>query len=232
MRIQVNGTELYYQVQGQGRPLILLHGNGESGKIFDKVVAPLARDYQVHIVDSRGQGQSCQGVPVDYRLMAEDIRQFICRLGLEKPALYGFSDGGIVGLMLASQWPELLSCLAVSGANANPQGLRARWQMFFGLWAAFSADPLIRMIAQQPRITSRQLGQIRVPTLVLAGQRDMVRPEHTRWLAQSIPGARLAIVPGGTHGNYIVHSPLLYDYLKEFLAQHLGGLPAGEGEGR
>lgn len=232
MRIEVNGTELYYQVQGQGRPLILLHGNGESGKIFDQIVAPLARDYQVYIVDSRGQGQSRQGVPVDYRLMTEDIRQLICRLGLEKPGLYGFSDGGIVGLMLASRWPELLSCLAVSGANANPQGLRARWQLFFGLWAAFSADPLTRMIAREPHITGGQLRQIRVPALVLAGQHDMVRAEHTRWLAQSIPGARLAIVPGGTHGSYIVHSPLLYDYLKDFLAEHLGGCPAGEGDGQ
>lgn len=229
MRIEVNGTELFYQAMGQGRPLILLHGSGESGGIFDQVIGPLARDYRVYAVDSRGHGQSRRGVPIDYQLMAEDIRQLIGALGLEKPGLYGFSDGGIVGLLLASQWPELLSCLAVSGANANPQGLRARWQLFYGWKAALTGDPLSRMIARQPQITGEQLRRIRVPTLVLAGQRDVIRTEHTRWLAQAIPGARLTIVPGGTHGDYIVHSRRLYDYLKDFLALHLGR-EAGEGE--
>ena len=125
MRIAVNGTELYYQVSGRGKPLILLHGNGESGRIFDQIEGSLARDYQVYVVDSRGHGRSGRGVPVDYRLMTEDMAQFIQRLKLDKPAFYGFSDGGIVGLMLAIQHPGLLSCLAVSGANANPQGLKA-----------------------------------------------------------------------------------------------------------
>lgn len=229
MRIRVNGTELYYQVSGQGRPLILLHGSGESGRIFDELEPSLARDYRVYTVDSRGHGRSSRGVPVDYRLMTEDIAQLIRELGLEKPALYGFSDGGIVGLMLASQRPDLLSCLAVSGANANPQGLRARWQLAYGIWAAFDPDPLAQMLARGPHITKEELGRIQIPVLVTAGQYDAVREQHTRWLAQSIPSARLAIVPGATHGGYIVHSKAVYGYLKDFLAD-LPEMAAGEGE--
>lgn len=229
MRIAVNGTELYYQVSGRGKPLILLHGNGESGRIFDQIEGSLARDYQVYVVDSRGHGRSGRGVPVDYRLMTEDMAQFIQRLKLDKPAFYGFSDGGIVGLMLAIQHPGLLSCLAVSGANANPQGLKARWQMAYGVWAAFDPDPLAQMLAREPHISQQELGRIQIPVLVTAGQYDAVRERHTRWLAQSIPGAQLAVVPQATHSSYVVHSKAVYGYLKDFLEEQLPGSPAGEG---
>ncbi len=228
MRIAVNGTELYYRALGQGRPLILLHGNGESGRIFDQIVGPLARDYRVYAVDSRGHGQSSRGVPVDYRLMTQDIAQLIEELDLEKPALYGFSDGGIVGLMLASQYPDLLSCLAVSGANANPQGLRARWQLAYGVRAAFDPDPLAQMLARGPHITKQELGRIQIPVLATAGQYDAVREQHTRWLAQAIPGAQLAVVPGATHSSYIVHSKAIYGYLRDFLAECLQTAEGGE----
>lgn len=121
MEITVNGARLFYIKAGQGSPVVLLHGNNQSHRIFDLLIRQLKRDHTVYALDSRGQGRSETGDrPLTYGQMARDTAAFIRLLGLRRPALYGFSDGGIVGLLLAIHHPELLSRLAVSGANAQP----------------------------------------------------------------------------------------------------------------
>ena len=77
--------------------------------------------------------------------------------------------------------------------------------------------PMLRMMVQEPQITAEQLRSIRLPVLVLAGQCDMVRTQHTCWIAQNIPGSKLCFVPKAGHGDYIVHSPRVYHYIKDFL---------------
>lgn len=219
MEITVNGARLFYIKAGQGSPVVLLHGNNQSHRIFDLLIRQLKRDHTVYALDSRGQGRSETGDrPLTYGQMARDTAAFIRLLGLRRPALYGFSDGGIVGLLLAIHHPELLSRLAVSGANAQPHGLKARWQLIYRFMGVFGHSPLTKMIVSEPNITAQQLEQIRIPVLVLAGQFDMVRQEHTRWLAQHIPGGRLQVVRGASHGSYVVRSPRVYHYLKDFLA--------------
>lgn len=219
MEITVGGTRLFYVKAGQGSPVVLLHGNNQSHWIFDRLIRQLKRDHTVYALDSRGQGRSAAGKQaLTYRQMAADTAAFIHKLGLKRPALYGFSDGGIVGLLLAVHAPQLLSRLAVSGANGEPHGMKARWQMIYRLMNTFGRSPLTKMIVSGPHITEAQLGRIRIPVLVLAGQFDMVRQEHTRWLAQHIPNARLQVVPGASHGSYVVHSSRVYHYLKDFLA--------------
>ncbi len=218
MWITVNGVELYYQKTGQGSPVVLLHGNGESHRIFDVLIRQLATRHTVYAPDSRGQGRSQMGDGISYNQMARDTAAFIRALGLEKPAVYGFSDGGIIGLLLAIHWPGLLSRLAVSGANAMPQGMRARWYWLFRVMDQFAGEaPMLRMMVQEPQITAEQLRSIRLPVLVLAGQCDMVRTQHTCWIAQNIPGSKLCFVPKAGHGDYIVHSPRVYHYIKDFL---------------
>ena len=119
---------LYYEKTGQGRPVILLHGNGETHEIFDKLVPELSKDYTVYAIDSRGHGKSTKVKTLDYDIMAEDIAEFIRILKLEKPMLYGFSDGGILGLILAYRYPDLLSKLIISGANLHPDGLKIKYR--------------------------------------------------------------------------------------------------------
>ncbi len=103
----VNGLKLFYHKEGSGRPVILLHGNGEDHTIFDVAIRDLARSYTVYALDSRAHGKSDPVPSLTYREMAEDVAAFIRQQGLEKPALVGFSDGGVVALLVALRWPDL-----------------------------------------------------------------------------------------------------------------------------
>ena len=103
----VNGLKLFYHKEGSGRPVILLHGNGEDHTIFDVAMKDLARSYTVYALDSRSHGKSDPVPTLTYREMAEDVAAFIRQQGLEKPALVGFSDGGVVALLVAPRWPDL-----------------------------------------------------------------------------------------------------------------------------
>ena len=103
MLAQVNGTTLYYEKTGTGRPLMLVHGNGEDHTIFDEAVAVLRQHYTCYTPDSRGHGQSAPAKDLHYADMAADAVALIRSLELRDVAFYGFSDGGIVGLLAAAQ---------------------------------------------------------------------------------------------------------------------------------
>ncbi|MCL1951586.1 MAG: alpha/beta hydrolase [Oscillospiraceae bacterium] len=219
MTIHVNSIDLYYEKAGQGPPLLLLHGNGESHAIFRRAVRQLAERYTVYALDSRGHGRSTRVKELHYADMAEDVAQFIAALGLERPILYGFSDGGIVGLLLAIGHPGLLSKLAVSGPSLNPDSTSSGWLRFFRLMYRLTRGAHWKLMLDEPDFTSEQLARIDVPTLVLAGERDMIAEAHTRAIAGAIPGARLRILPGENHMSYVIHSPKLYGVLAPFFEE-------------
>ncbi len=217
MYVDVGGVRLFCEKHGQGAPLILVHGNGEDHTIFDQVLPLLSQNFTVYALDSRGHGRSSRTNFYDYGQMAGDVAELIRVLDLEKPVYLGFSDGGIIGLILASEHPGLLSRLVVCGANTDPKGLTAfcRFQIHTA-WRV-THDPRQELMLTQPHISQQQLADIAVPTLVLAGEKDVVTPAHTQALAAAIPGARLCILPGQTHTGYVVHSPLLYWAVQQFL---------------
>ncbi|MCL2694804.1 MAG: alpha/beta hydrolase [Clostridiales bacterium] len=215
--ITVNNISLYYKKQGAGAPMILLHGNGETHAIFDVLAEKLSERYCVYALDSRGHGQSANA-PLDYGQMAEDVAAFIKELGLEKPILYGFSDGGILGLLIAMKYPALLSQLIISGANLNPKGVKGRWRLLIKVLHAITKDPKLQLMLTQPHIAPTDLAQIQTPTLVLAGSRDVIYTAHTKEIAAHIPNAVLRILPRETHSSYVLDNQKLYDILLPFLS--------------
>ncbi len=124
MIINVNNVKLYYEIYGQGKPIILVHGNSETHEIFDVLIENLKENYKVYALDSRCHGKSQNTNKISYDLMAEDMIEFIKKLNISKPVFYGFSDGGIVGLLIAIKEPKLLSKIIISGANLNPKGMK------------------------------------------------------------------------------------------------------------
>lgn len=205
MIINVNGIDLFYEKTGSGEPLIMLHGNGETHEIFDRAVPILAEHFTVYRIDTRGHGQSGPVSEYHYGDMAEDVRCFIEELGLESPVLYGFSDGGIIGLLLASGYPTLLSRLIVSGANLNPRGIKLRWLCLLRLAYCLSRKPKMKLMLKEPDITRDTLGKIDIPVTVLAGSKDIVSQSHTEKIAEGIRDSDLKILQGHDHGSYIVH---------------------------
>ncbi len=219
MYIHINRQILFYEKTGEGPPLLLLHGNGEDHTIFDVLIPLLAQTHTVYAIDSRGHGASNPTEEYSYTGMAEDIAEFITSLEIESPILYGFSDGGIVGLLLALSCPGLVRRMIISGANLNPHGMKRTFLHKIKQHYKKSGSPLDRMMLEEPDIRPSSLAQIRIPVLVLAGEHDIIKTTHTKLIARQLPDAQLVIIPDEDHGSYIIHSDKLYPYIRDFIFQ-------------
>ena len=217
MKILVNNVNLYYEEYGNGQPIILLHGNQETHEIFDKLIDKLKDNYKVYAIDSRCHGKSENPIDISYDLMCDDIIDFIKKLNIEKPILYGFSDGGIVGLLIAIKEPNLLSNLIISGANITPDVLTFFDNMITKLFYFFTRSKYIKIMLDEPNIPLRDLKKINIPVHVLAGEKDVIKYEHIKLIADNISNSTLEIIKNENHGSYIIHSDKLYEIIKKYI---------------
>ena len=217
MKILVNNVNLYYEEYGNGQPIILLHGNQETHEIFDKLIDKLKENYKVYAIDSRCHGKSENPIDISYDLMCDDIIEFIKKLNIQKPILYGFSDGGIVGLLIAIKEPNLLSNLIISSANITPDVLTFFDNMITKLFYFFTRSKYIKMMLDEPNIPLRDLKKINIPVHVLAGEKDVIKYEHTKLIADNISNSTLEIIKNENHGSYIIHSDKLYEIIKKYI---------------
>ena len=178
----------------------------------------VAEGYQVYAPDSRGHGLNKPENEYHYADMAEDMYQFIQTLGLDKPAFYGFSDGGIIGLLLEINHPGRLGVLVVSGANLSPAGLREDFIEKYTEINKQSPDPLITLMLTEPDIDPKALENISIPVMVTAGEHDLILPEETKRIADHLRNVKLVILDNEDHGSYIENSEimgkLLIDYIR------------------
>ena len=215
MQIEVNGVTLWYRKAGSGDPLILVHGNGESHEIFNEAVEVLRHHFTVYAVDSRGHGKSTPVKEFHYQDMADDLKEFITKLGLKNVTFYGFSDGGILGLLLASQ-TDLCRQYIVSGANSRTDGVSPKLVRMLKLMYFVKRDPLLKLMVNEPNIPDSELQKIRTDFVLLAGSGDLITEAHTRHLHETIPGSRMEILDGEDHGSYIVHSTKIADLILKY----------------
>ena len=220
MYITVNGVRLYYEVTGAGKPLVMAHCNSMDHKIFRRAVKVLSQRFTVYCPDSRDHGKSEKVKTLHYEDMAEDMYRFITALELEKPVFYGFSDGGIIGLLLASDHPDLLSALIVSGASLRPDSTKDLPMRFFKFWSHVDRSDKMQIMMREPDITDEILGRIRVPTFVTAGEKDVIKLSHTEHIANTVPGAQLKIFQKAGHTGYIVNSTKIADYILSVIPEN------------
>ena len=214
MWINVNGIKMYYEKHGSGRPLIMVHGNSEDHTIFYDSMVLLRNHFTVYTVDSRGHGFSERVEEFHYDDMADDMIAFMDQLDLKDVIFYGFSDGGIIGL-LAAMRTDRIGMLITSGANLPPNGVGLLLTGIVKLMYLANKDGKMKMILTEPNITEEELAQIKVPTVVMAGSKDLVKRSETERIAAAIPGAKLRILQGEGHGSYIVHKSKLADIIME-----------------
>ncbi len=216
--IEVNGVCIHYAVIGEGRPVVLVHGNGESHNLFNTQIEQLvSAGYKVFAPDSRGHGANEPLTEYHYADMAEDMYCFIKTLKLDKPAFYGHSDGGIIGLMLETTHPGTLGVLVVSGANLSPAGLREDFIEKYSEINRQSPDPLLTLMLTEPDIDPNALENINIPVMVTAGENDLILPEETKRIADHIRNVKLVILDNEDHGSYIENSEIMGNLLIDYL---------------
>ena len=199
----------FFLEQGQGTPLLLLHGNGESSSYFNAQLPEFAQRFHVYAVDTRGHGKTPRGTaPFTISQFSEDLCGFMDEHGIERAHLLGFSDGGNIALTFALRYPERVDRLILNGANLDPRGVKRRYQwpieLGYRMTKRFSAKhddakqkaDLLGLMVNEPHIDPKELAKLNMPTLVIAGTRDMIRDSHTRLIADSIPNAKLSFLDG------------------------------------
>ena len=221
MIAKVNGVELFYEKQGSGRPLLMAHGNGEDHTIFREAVNVLKDYFTVYTPDSRDHGRSSRVKELHYDDMAEDMVQFMDVLDLHDVIFYGFSDGGILGL-LAAQKTDRITHLITSGANLTPDGVSLRFKLLIRGMYLVKREQKIYMMLTEPNIPPEDLDTIHVPTLVIAGEKDVIIEKETKRIASSIPDAALMILPGEDHGSYIIHQTKIAEIILEEVRREQG----------
>ena len=120
----------YYLEKGQGEPLILLHGNGESSDYFKGQIDVFSERYHVYAVDTRGHGKTPRGErPFTIRQFADDLLCFMDEHGIGRAHLLGFSDGGNIAMIFAMRYPERVGRLILNGANLDTKGVKRSVQI-------------------------------------------------------------------------------------------------------
>jgi len=209
----VNGLKIYYETYGTGEPILLLHGNGQSIVDFTKQIPALAKHYRVIAVDTRAQGKSIDNNSnkLSYDIFAADMKVLLDSLQLKKVNILGWSDGGNIGLIMAIKYPEYIDKLVVMGANLNPtenavekntlNQLKKDLKMLQQKDDAESKQVvrLLYMLSTEPNIKVDDLHKISSKTLILAGEKDVIKAEHTKLIADNISESQLIIFKKETH---------------------------------
>lgn len=219
--IDVNGQRLLYAVRGpeDGKAVVLLHGNGGSHKSMATQALQLARaGYRVYSLDSRGQGANPPLEEYHYADMADDACEFIRQMGLERPAVYGWSDGGILVLLMELRHPGTVGIGAISGANLFPDCGPDFEE--FKKWILSDPTPLNMMMLSEPQIEPESLAAISCPVLVTVGDKDLISVEHTRLISDNIPDSELVVVRNATHSSFIKRNPRMGRLLIDYLGRH------------
>lgn len=199
----------YYIEKGQGKPLILLHGNGENSGYFQGQIDAFSKLYHVYAIDTRGHGRTPRGEkPFTIRQFAEDLLSFMDEHQIQKAHLLGFSDGGNIAMVFAIAHPDRVDRLILNGANLNAGGVKRSTQIpieigyriarrFAGKSdSARQNAEMLGLMVNDPNVSPEELAGIQAKTLVIAGTNDMIRKDHTELIARSIPGAELVFIEG------------------------------------
>ena len=200
---------LYYEECGEGEPLILLHGNGESQEYFEHQKPFFAVKYHVYALDTRGHGKSPRGeAPFTIRQFAEDLHDFMDEKQIPAAHILGFSDGGNIALTFALKYPERVKCLILNGANLSPFGVKRKYQRMielkYRLACSFGAKKpenqrkieLLELMIDEPNIRTQELAKLTMPVLVLVGTKDMIKETHSRMICENLPNGSFAELEG------------------------------------
>jgi pimeloyl-ACP methyl ester carboxylesterase len=241
--VNAGGVRTYYEADGEGEPLVLLHGGLATAESWAMQVPTLAERYRVYVPERRGHGRTPDVAgPITYEMMAADTAAFLEAAGTGAAHLIGWSDGAVVGMLVALRRPELVRKLVVIGQYFNFDGEIPEFRAMIDYWGSdppeelhevydrvspdgpehFPAvlEKLMRMWREEPDIALPELAGVRAPTLVMQGDDDIVKVEHSAAVAATLPDAQLAVIPGTSHMAPLERPDLVSRLILDFLSDH------------
>jgi pimeloyl-ACP methyl ester carboxylesterase len=241
--LSVNGAEIYYEIFGEGEPLLLIHGGAATIESWFFQIPEFAGKFKLIVPDARGHGRSrdVEG-PIDFKNMAADFAALLDHLGIPEAMVVGWSDGGVTGLQMAIDRPDLISKVVTLGAHSRPEGMTDQFKaeiegatpenfpaILSEGYKALSPDgpehwPVVfgklrDMWLTLPNFTEEELKSIDCPVLLLVGEQDIVRPEESDRLTQIIPDARLVTIEGASHYSPVEVPDVVNGIITEFLTE-------------
>jgi pimeloyl-ACP methyl ester carboxylesterase len=230
----IRGMKMYAEVYGKGQPLLFIHGNGGSIVSFLKQIPYFLQNYKVIIADSRAQGKSIDKKDsLTYEMMADDYAALLDAMKIDSAYVVGWSDGGINGLLMAIHHPEKVKKLAITGANLRSDSTavpQAVWDLVTPTYNELKKKPnrsvaenaglkLTKLLLTEPHIPVSDLQKIKCPTLVIGGDHDVIKEEHTMEIFKNIPNAYLWILPNSGHATAVVYADEFNKKLDDFFKQ-------------
>ena len=242
--IDTGRVHTYYEVNGSGEPLILLHGGMCTAETFDGQTPALAEHFRVYLPERRAHGRTADVAgPITYEIMAQDTIAFVEALGIQRAHFVGWSDGALVGLLVALWRPELVGKLVLMGQSVGWEGVRPELAPLLGgmaremvpseLTQAYEAlspdgpehlevvlDKLLALWNTDPGFPLSDLERVAAPALVLAGDGDVfLSIEHAAAMQRALRGSQLAVVPGTSHAVPMEKPELVNRLILDFLAE-------------
>lgn len=244
--VNLNGVDIYYEVYGEGDPLLLLHGGLGNGTYWANQIPVFAESYQVIVMDSRGHGRSSfDETPITYDLMSSDVLALLDHLDIAQTDIVGWSDGGIIGLDIALSNPDRLNKVVAYGANFDPSGVRldVGTNDYFNAYINKAAEDYLstspaperwdeflgnigNMWATLPNWTMDEIASIETPFLILDGEEEeAIDLNQTKLMAVLMPNAELLLMPGTGHFAMIEQPELFNQIVLDYLAGDSGATP-------
>lgn len=222
----VNGIKMYYEIYGEGKPLVLIHGGGSTIQTtFGKILPALAQRYKIIAVELQAHGRTGdRDAPESFTQDADDVAALLQQLNVSKASVFGFSNGASTTMQIAIRHPQLVDkIVVVAGAykregfipgffdgfkgvtlETMPKGLRDAFLKVnpdsAALLNMFNKD--VARMATFKDWNDEDLKSIKAPALIINADKDVILPEHALNMSQLIPNARLIILPG-VHGECI-----------------------------
>lgn len=216
--VDANGVHTYYEDLGSGEPLVLLHGGAVGGDSFGDWIGWFAERFRVLVPDRRGHGKTPDvDAPLSYAVMAQDTIAFLDALGVERAHLVGWSDGANIALMVGAARPERVHKIIAGSANASAAALTPAGRAALAQFVPEAPFGPKLSECWFDEDYSLDLGAVAAPTLVVAGDDDMVSNAHTALIAETIANGQLAIIPGASHLAPMEKPELLRSMFDDFL---------------
>ena len=239
--IDYQGAKIHYVSYGQGDPVLLLHG-GLSNRLswFSQIPWLVASGRRVILIDTRGHGYSTKGhSKLSYQIFAEDTLQVLDRLGIQRTDVVGWSDGGIIALLLGLESPQRIAKIVAISANFHPSGvileaespqsvsntgfLKSIRDWFRGVWSGAGEQhpsleaEIIELWRTEPQLEHSDLHAITSPTLVVVGENDIIDLNHSNELARMLANGRIEVIPGAGHAAPVTHAQEINQLIASFL---------------